>query len=93
LKITTQRKLPSPSSMALMQKKNNNNCHSLFWWFCCKKGDGNNVITYFYGGVVVKKVMVTSFHRLFLWPFWSSSLKLNINNEMVVFFNVENWND
>jgi hypothetical protein len=23
---------------------------------------------------------------LFLWSFWSSSLKLTINNEMVVFF-------
>ncbi len=75
-------------------KKNDNNCHSLFWWFSCKEGDDSYVITYFYGGGVMKKVMATSYHRffLFLWSFWSSSLKLKINNEMVVFLNVENWN-
>jgi hypothetical protein len=43
------------------------------------------------------KAMATSYHcfSLFfflLWSFWSSSLKLKINNEMVVLFNVEGWN-
>jgi hypothetical protein len=44
----------------------------------------------------VKKVMVPSCRHLFLFfleSFWSSSLELKINNEMVVFFNVEDCND
>jgi hypothetical protein len=62
---------------------------------CYKKCDGSNVVTFFYGGGggVVKKAMATRCRRflsssffLFLWCFLSSSLKLRINNEMVVFF-------
>ncbi len=82
-------------------KTSDNNCRGLFWWFCYEEGDDNNVITHFYGGGVVKKAMAMAmnchhllslFIFLLLWSFWSSSLKLKINNEMVVFFNVENWN-
>jgi hypothetical protein len=43
----------------------------------------------------MKKVMATNYCRFFLlvlWSFWSSSLKLKINNEMVVFFYVESSN-
>jgi hypothetical protein len=50
----------------------------------------------FYGGGVMKKAMAVggllfSFF-LFLWSFWSSSLQLIINNEIIVFFNVEGCN-
>jgi hypothetical protein len=75
-------------------RQNDNNCHSLFRWFYCEEGDDNNI----YGGGVVKKAMATChcllsfFLFLLLWSFWSSSLKLKINNEMVVFFNVESCN-
>ncbi len=77
-------------------KKGDNNCCRLFQWFCYEEGDDNNVVAFFYGGAVVKKAMVVSNHHLFffffffffffLWSFWSSSLKLTINNEMVGFF-------
>jgi len=68
-------------------KKNDGNYHHLFRWFCYEEGDGNNVIAFSYGGGVVKKAMVTSgfFLSFFLWSFWSSSLELTINNEMVFF--------
>jgi hypothetical protein len=72
-------------------KKGDGNYRNLFQWFCDKEGDSNNVIAFFYGdsGGVVKKVMATTFFLffifLFIWSFWSSSLNLRINNEMVVF--------
>ncbi len=44
----------------------------------------------------MKKVMVVNNFLLsfflFLWSFWSSSLELTINNQMVVFFYVEGCN-
>jgi len=77
-------------------KKSDDKCRSPFQWFCSKEGDGNNVIAFFYDGGAVKKMIVVSYNRflpffifLVLWSFWSSSLKLKINNEMVVFLNVE----
>jgi len=79
-------------------KKGDNNCRHLFRWFCCEKSDGNIAIAFFYGGGVVKKAVVTYnflisfFLFLFLWSFWSISLELTINNEMVVFLNVEGCN-
>ncbi len=81
-------------------KNNNGNYGSFFQWFYCEKGDGNNVITFFYGsGGAVKKVMAINYCHFFilfffflLWCFWFSSLKLKINNEMMVFFNVETCN-
>jgi hypothetical protein len=35
----------------------------------------------------VKKAMAANYHYLFflLWSFWSNSLELTINNEMVIF--------
>jgi hypothetical protein len=79
--------------MVLLQK---NDYHHLFQCFCYEEGDGNNVVTFFYGGGVVKKVMAIGCHRFFffffLWSFCFSSLELTINNEMVVFLNVEGCN-
>ncbi len=41
----------------------------------------------------MKKVMATGGHFFyFFWSFGTSSLELTINNEMVVFFNVEGCN-
>jgi hypothetical protein len=48
----------------------------------------------------MKKAMATCdllffslfFFLSFLWSFWSNSLELTINNEMMVFFNVEGCN-
>ncbi len=71
-------------------KKGGSNCCHLFRWFCREKNDGNNVVAFFYGGGVVKKVMATC--GFFFWSFWSNSLEFTINNEMVVFFNVEGCN-
>ncbi len=41
-----------------------------------------------------QQVVITFFLSFFLliWSFWSRSLELTINNEMVVFFNVEGCN-
>jgi len=47
-------------------------------------------IVTFFGGFVMKKVTVVML--FYFWSFWSSSLKLKINNEMVVFLNVESCN-
>ncbi len=44
-------------------------CCFLLWWWCCEEGDGDNLFLPFF----------------LLWSFWSSSLELKINNEMVVF--------
>jgi hypothetical protein len=57
-----------------------------FWWFCYEERDDDNVITFLYDGGVMKKVMATCglFFNLFS-SLWFSSLKLTINNEMVVF--------
>jgi hypothetical protein len=45
----------------------------------------------------VKKATATNyrcfFSFFFIWSLWSSSLELKVNNEMVVFFNVDNYND
>jgi hypothetical protein len=44
---------------------------------------------FFYGGGVTKKAMVVNYRHSFLffllWSFWSNSLELKINNEMVFF--------
>jgi hypothetical protein len=76
-------------------KKGNFNYCRLFQWFCYEEGDDNNVITFFYGSGVMKKAMAVGYRRLLpfflfllLWSFWSSSLELTINNEMVFFLNV-----
>jgi hypothetical protein len=69
--------------MALLQK---NGDLRLFWWFCNKKGDGNDVFAFLYGDGN------NQFFVFFLWSVWFSSLELTINNEMVVFFNVEGCN-
>jgi len=58
--------------------------------FCYEEGDDSNVVAFSYGGGVMKKrqqfaTVTFSFFFLF-WSFWSSSLKLIVNNEMVVFF-------
>jgi hypothetical protein len=69
------------------EKCNGNYCW-LFQWFCYKESDDNNVIAFFYGDGVVKKAMATSCRHLFfllLWSFWSNSLELTINNEMMGF--------
>jgi hypothetical protein len=58
------------------------NYYHFFRWFCCEKGGG--------GGVMKKVMAIGDF--FFLWSFWFSSLGLTINNEMVVFFNVEGCN-
>jgi hypothetical protein len=81
-------------------KKSDSNCHHFFRWLFSKEGDATNVqIAFFYGGGVVKNVMVVgqpspsfSFSFSSFWSFWFSSLKLAINNEMAIFFNVEGCN-
>jgi hypothetical protein len=77
-------------------KKCDDNCRSIFWWFSYEEGDNSNVVTFFYSGGVAKKVMAANCRRFFsfffLWSFWFSSLELTINNEMLVFFNVEGYN-
>ncbi len=68
-------------------KNDDNNYHRLFQWFCCEKSDDSNVVTFLYGCGVVKRTMAARDYLLyfFLWSFWSSSLELTINNEMMVF--------
>jgi len=39
----------------------------------------------FFDGFAVKKVMIVMLLPFFFWSFWSNSLKLKINNEMVFF--------
>jgi hypothetical protein len=50
----------------------------------------------FFDGFVLKKMttkMPSPFSMVVvLWSFWSNSLELTINNEMVVFWNVEGYN-
>jgi hypothetical protein len=72
-------------------KKGDGNYCRFFQWFCYEQGDDSNVVTFFYGDGVVKKVIASchrflSFFFFLLWSFWSSSLKLTINNEMCEFF-------
>jgi hypothetical protein len=85
--------------MALLQKKVITTTIAFFWWFYNKEGDSSTVITFFYGSGVMTKTMIAScrcllsfFLFLLFWSFWSSSLELRINNEMIVFFNVESYN-
>jgi hypothetical protein len=74
-------------------KKGDSNCHSLFRWFCSEEGEDNNVVNFFYGGGVMKKQLaIILFYFFLLWSFWSNSLKLIINIEMVGFFNFEGYN-
>jgi len=86
--------LAAKKATVVARNGDNNYCR-LFRWFCCEEGDNNNVVIFFYGGCVVKKALTISnfFLSFFLFrfflSFWFSSLKLTINNEMVVFFNVE----
>jgi hypothetical protein len=64
--------------------------HAPFWWFCYKEGDNCNVVAFLYGdGSKLLLLLLLLFYFLFYFIFrslWFSSLKLTINNEMLVFF-------